>query len=163
MQGSFLSSNAVDPLLQPAHLKSPLVLEGMGIADAARAVLDAVGKPLACMEISRLAIECGYAAGQNIERVRSHFSAVISKDLKNADSQFWQVGRGQIGLAKWRQISSGNADGSGSGAGSSYSGSPISPSRNKIHRSSHVFTFIPKRNIQADEAQIETDDQGRPI
>jgi hypothetical protein len=58
---------------------------GMTIADVAELVLDVHNQPLSAMDI---------------ERIRSHFSAVISKDLKAQSTRFWQIGRGKIGLAK---------------------------------------------------------------
>lgn len=76
--------------------------KGMTIIEAAQEVLREAGQPLPCIEIARRAMERGFPE-DNIERARSHFSAVISKDLRSSDPRFWQYGRGRIALPEWRQ------------------------------------------------------------
>ncbi len=72
------------------------------IGEVAIKVLLEEGKPLPAIEIARRAMAGGFRE-DNIERARSHFSAVISKDItsKSAKSRFWQVDRGLIGLVEW--------------------------------------------------------------
>jgi hypothetical protein len=80
---------------------APLKFEGKTIAEVAVAVLSQEGKPLSAMEIAKRAMAGGWEA-ENAERARSHFSAVISKDLGSPKPRFWQVERGAIGLAEWQ-------------------------------------------------------------
>jgi len=74
---------------------------GMTIADIAATILREEGKPMSGMEIAKRAITGGFQA-DNIERARSHFSAIISKDINGPRSKFCQEGRGAIGLIEWR-------------------------------------------------------------
>lgn len=75
---------------------------GMTIADIAAYVLRENGKPMSAMDIAKRAMAGGFDA-ENVERARSHFSAVISKDINSAKPRFWQVDRGAIGLVEWQQ------------------------------------------------------------
>jgi hypothetical protein len=74
--------------------------EGMTIADIAVRILSDEGKPLSAMDIAKRAVAGGFPA-ENLERARSHFSAVISKDLSGARPRFKQIDRGAIGLSGW--------------------------------------------------------------
>jgi hypothetical protein len=77
------------------------IYEGMTIAEIGVQILADEGKPLSAMEIARRAMDGGFGA-DNIERARSHFSAIISKDINSEKPRFWQVDRGSIGLAEWK-------------------------------------------------------------
>lgn len=77
------------------------IYEGMTIAEIGVRILIEEGKPLSAMDIARRAMDGGFGA-ENIERARSHFSAIISKDINSEKPRFWQVDRGLIGLAEWK-------------------------------------------------------------
>ncbi len=73
----------------------------MTIADVAMHVLQEAAAPLSGIEIAKRAMAGGFQAA-NLERARSHFSAVISKDIGGSNPKFWQIGRGEIGLVEWK-------------------------------------------------------------
>ena len=79
----------------------PSPFAGMTISDIAVKILAEANVPLSAMDIARRAMEAGWDA-DNIERARSHFSAVISKDVNSEKPRFWHVERGSIALVEWK-------------------------------------------------------------